>query len=100
MTQEELDDKLTVASWYGKTDEVKEAIEKGADIHARNDEALINAAESGHLDIVKYLVKNGADIHARDDYALMYAARKGYKDVVAYLSTIEYNYYIKKELPA
>jgi ankyrin repeat protein len=39
----------------GDLDEVKELVEQGADIHARNDDALRCASENGHLDVVKFL---------------------------------------------
>ena len=39
------------------------------------DSALGLASKCGHLDIVKYLVQNGADIHARDDDALRWATK-------------------------
>lgn len=45
-------------------------IEKGADIHIREDQALISACQGGHLGIVKLLIENGADIHAQTERAL------------------------------
>jgi len=39
---------------------VKYLVEKGANIHAYNEDAIIWAARNGHLEIVKYLVEKGA----------------------------------------
>jgi ankyrin repeat protein len=44
---------------------------------AQEDEALIYAARNGHLDTVKYLVSQGADVHAREDEALIDAGTLG-----------------------
>ncbi len=46
--------------------------------------ALGLAAHSGHLDVVKYLVERGANIHARDDWSLGWAAQNGHISVVHY----------------
>ena len=62
---------------------VKYLIEKGADVHARNDDALVYSVEIGHFDVMKYLIKNNADIHALDDLALRYSAAYGYLDIVS-----------------
>jgi len=39
----------------------------------------------GHLDIIKYLVEHGADVTARDNDAVRWAASNGKLDVVKYL---------------
>jgi len=41
-------------------------IENGANIHARNDQALSFAISFGYLEVVKYLVENGANINVSD----------------------------------
>ncbi len=49
---------------------VKELIEKGADLQAKNNygwTVLHYAAENGHLDTVKWLVEKGADVNAKTD---------------------------------
>lgn len=46
----------------------KKHLEVGADIHAKDDQALTWSAENGRLEIVKYLVENGANIHAKDNW--------------------------------
>ncbi len=60
---------------------VQHLVEQGADIHTRNDIALV----WGDLPIVKFLVKAGADIHADDDMALRDHAINGKLSVVHYL---------------
>ena len=64
---------------------VKFLVENGADIHADDDYALRHAAERVQLEIIKFLVEKGADIHARDDEALKYAAFYGHLEIVKYL---------------
>ncbi len=57
MTQYQLDINLIKASIAGNLEEVKSAIENGANIHAEDDYALILASEEGHKEVVKYLKK-------------------------------------------
>jgi len=40
---------------------VKTLLDRGADIHARNDEALRSAAHNGYLEIVQLLLEMGAN---------------------------------------
>ena len=54
-------------------DIAKYLLEDGADIHAKNDEALRNAVIFGDVRIVRYLVEQGADIHADRDTPLRLA---------------------------
>jgi ankyrin repeat protein len=81
----DLDRQLMDASTNGQLDLVKQLIEQGADIHARNDWALRAASIRGHLEVVKYLVNKGADIHAENDDALYVAGFTGYIKTVKYL---------------
>ena len=76
---------LFQSSIKGELNLVKEAIHRGANIHANNEEALRWASRNGHLETVKYLVENGADIHANDESTLHYASYYGYLEVVKYL---------------
>jgi hypothetical protein len=63
---------------------VKYAIEKEANIHVLEDEALYYAAENGDISIVKYLVEKGADFKTYNR-VLLSAASAGHLDVVKYL---------------
>ncbi len=76
---------LIEASYHGQIEVVKYLVSNGADIHVDGDISLGIASLGGHLDIIKYLVGLGADIHADDDYALRWASRNGHLDVVKYL---------------
>lgn len=71
--------------WFcekGNTGIVKSLIERGADIHARNGEAIIVASLNSHTDIVKLLIEHGADVHINDDAPLRYAASKTNLDII------------------
>ena len=76
---------LHYASMNGHLEVVKFLVDKGADIHADNDHALRWASENGHLDVVKFLMEKGADVHADDDYALRWASENGHIEVVKFL---------------
>jgi hypothetical protein len=76
---------LGIASTEGCIEIVKYLIDKGADIHAENDFALRFACFQGRFEIVKYLIDKGADIHAENDYALRRASKKGHFQVVKLL---------------
>ena len=80
-----LDDALIAAADKGHIEIVKYLLEKGANIHAKSDEAVGDASRNGNLEMVKLLVDSGADIHAYQDYALRMAAAKGHLPVVKYL---------------
>ena len=90
---------LRWAARNGHLDVVKYLlVEKGADIHACGDDAFICAARHSHLEVVKYLISKGADPNAGNGYALQEAKENERRDVIAYLSTLNYNYHIKKEI--
>ena len=52
------------------------------------DNMMIEMAKEGHLNGVKYLVEKGADIHAKNDLALELASREGHLEVVKYLQSV------------
>jgi ankyrin repeat protein len=86
--------KLMSFAHMGRTDLVKELLEKGADVNAKDKigwTPLIYAAQGWpreHADTVKFLLDRGADVNARDASGrtpLMYAARAGHVEVVKLL---------------
>ena len=64
---------------------VKYALENGADVHVKDDDALRWSSYSGHYDVVKLLLDNGADVHANKDQALRWAANNGHYNIVKLL---------------
>ncbi len=54
---------LFLASRYGYLNIVKYLIEHGANVRARNDDAVVTALVYGHLEVAKYLVSQGSNIH-------------------------------------
>ena len=70
------DELLVNAAFYNNLDIIKYLTEQGADIHTENESLLRTAAQRGHLDIVKYLVEHGADIHVDDDAPLAIAVNR------------------------
>jgi ankyrin repeat protein len=79
------DGALRFASTNGHLEVVKYLVEHGANISAVYNYALYQASTNGHLEVVKYLVENGANIHANDDIALHLASKNGHLEVVKYL---------------
>jgi len=64
---------------------VKDALDAGANVHARDDWALRWASENGHVEVVKVLLDAGANVHAEDDWALRWASYNGHVEVVKVL---------------
>ena len=79
------------AAFGGYLDVVRELIDTGAEINAKNkygNTALMRAARGGHAEIVRELLKEGADIDAKNIYgntALMRSAVRGHIEVVKVL---------------
>lgn len=51
------------AATLGNIAVVRELLDRGADIHAKNDQALRDAASGEHLDVIQELLNYGADIN-------------------------------------
>jgi len=59
--------------------------DRGADIHAKDDDALRWACRHKHLEIIKYLLDRGADIHTNNDEVLRFAFYNNHTKVVKLL---------------
>lgn len=86
-----LNEDLIDAAENGNLDEVRKALEKGADVNAKDkysNTALMKAAVKGHSDIVELLIEEGADTDAKDVFdetALFNAVLKGHFHIVKLL---------------
>jgi hypothetical protein len=80
-----LENQLIEAAENGHKETVALLLDKGADIHARYDLALVGAAENGHKETVALLLDRGADIHAHNEWTLHWAAQNGQTETVALL---------------
>lgn len=74
-------------------------LQKGANVHAQDDEALIRASHSDNIDLVSVLLINGANVHAQDDDALCGASRNGNISIIKILLTNGANVHVKKDTP-
>lgn len=81
---------LRYASKYGRTDIVYYLLQEDVNVHAKYDEALRNSAKYGHLDVVVFLIEHGAD--DENDEALFNSASYGHVDVMEYLLSLRYDY--------
>ena len=79
------DEALRWSAFYGHVEVVRLLLDRGADIHAGVDASLQWSAENGHVEVVRLLLDRGADIHADNDYALQMSARYGHVEVVRLL---------------
>lgn len=75
----------------GDVDQIKKAINNGANVNAQNDygnTTLIRATKKGYPEVVKILLQHGSDVKYRNIYgttALMWSARKGYPEITKVL---------------
>jgi len=88
LSQEEKNQKLIDASFYGYLDIVKILIEAGADVNTKNFfgyTPLLWASIYNHKEVVNLLIEAGADINAKNNYgytALIYASGNNNKDII------------------
>jgi len=61
--KKDLDDGLAFAAEDGELHNVKAYLERGADVHWRNDYAVRWAAANDHPEVVRFLVDHGADVN-------------------------------------
>ena len=82
----ELNDALVDAARYGETDEVRDALTRGA--RADAGDGLLYAAANGHEEIVQVLLEFGADVNkanAQGSTALHWACLNGHVSIVQLL---------------
>lgn len=91
--KDNFDNLLIDSSKKGDLNIVKIVLNKGANINAKDNQALIWASYNGQTEIVKYLVESGANIHAQEDYALELASHTGRIKTVKYLVEAGANIY-------
>lgn len=73
------------AAWHGQTKLIEQLLDKGADVRANNDVALLFAASNGHTASVELLLNRGADVHSENDSAISQAANSGHTETVELL---------------
>ena len=72
---------IIMASYCNRLDIVKLLIDLGADIHAQNNQAIVDASMRGHLSVVQLLINSGADIHDQNNQAIVNASSYGHLHV-------------------
>ena len=82
------DEFLMVAVKYGRKAFVQYLVERGADVHACDDQAVRWASTFDHKTLVRFLVGRGADIRARGGECVRAATTYGFLELVRYLVAI------------
>ena len=94
---------LLLGSQNGNVGQIKYALERGADINARNNagvSAIIWAANNGHTEAVKYLIERGASVNDMSNNLrtpLIWACYWGHDKVVEMLLENGANYKVYDE---
>src|SRR5579872_755540 len=97
-------DILSIVTERGNLILCKMLVEKGFDIHIRNENPLIMAIHGGHLEIIKYLVEKGANIHVNNNppgknNPLIKAIARSHLHIIEYLIDIGINIHITATEP-
>lgn len=66
----------------GKYENVKLLLERGADVHLQNDDAIYCASVHNLAYIVGILIRYGANVNARDGNTLIVAISSDYRDII------------------
>lgn len=95
MIQEQLNQMLLDAAYKDYVEVVKETLEKGADINAKDrygNTSLHWATNNENADLVTFLLKKGADVNAKDNDGytpLRWASPKGNTEIAELLKKHE-----------
>lgn len=76
----------------GKADMAAFLIQEGADIHANNQHALIQAVKYHNLPVVTLLLQHGADVHVTQERLIKESVLKGNKDLMLLLIEHDANF--------
>jgi ankyrin repeat protein len=68
---------------------LKYLIEKGADIHFKNDYLFRWGIEHGNIGMVKFLIERGINVHANNDIAFVWAAKSENLEMIKFLNSIK-----------
>lgn len=90
-------DALIGAATYGHYDVLKLLLDKGADVHANDDMALLRSALNYHPKCVRLLLDYGANIHANNDIVLRECAKKKSKIMVKLLISNGANIHVNND---
>lgn len=78
---------------------VKLAIENGANIHYKFDDALYSAVKNNNVEIFKYLIKNGLSFNENDNgYLIKIASTYGHLDIIKYMIEQDINIHYDNDL--
>ena len=64
---------------------IERLINEGADVTAKNNEAVRWASDNGHTDVVTLLIEHGADVTADNNFAIRWASKNGHTATVKLL---------------
>ena len=78
-------DLLISSSKVGFLSGVKLALERGADVHVFNDEALRWASYHGNKNVVEFLLKGGANVHSNNEEPLRQSVENRRYDIIELL---------------
>ncbi len=79
------------AAAYGYSEIVKTLIKAGANVHDKDNSALVAAATKGHLEVVKLLIKSGSDTSSYEyntHHPLFWSILQGHWEVYQYLAPL------------
>jgi ankyrin repeat protein len=94
LAADDLGEQLLAASRKGDVAVVKQLLDKGADVNAKNrynSTPLFFACDRGHFEVAKLLIERGADMNVKDNFynatALTWAMNKKHNDIVELMIT-------------